>query len=70
MSSTENNSEVAVENVTTNEKAAEAKEIKGTKRPAEVSFSYKFYFNIPVDFRFSFIFVRNFFSLRKSRFCA
>jgi hypothetical protein len=41
MSSTENNAEVAVEKVKeTNDKpAADAKaEIKGTKRPAEVSF--------------------------------
>lgn len=36
MSSTENNSEVAVD-VPAEEKAPESKEIKGTKRPAEVS---------------------------------
>lgn len=38
MSSAENNAEVAVEKVApVEEKAAETKEIKGTKRPAEVS---------------------------------
>jgi len=38
MSSTEKNSEVVVENVEAEEKASgEVKELKGTKRPAEVS---------------------------------
>lgn len=37
MSTKENNSEVAVEKVTENDKADTKAEVKGTKRPAEVS---------------------------------
>lgn len=43
MSSADKNSEVEVENVAAAEEKAETKEVKGVKRPADVSTTYYYY---------------------------